>query len=70
MKLIKDIKAIVFNVRRPHESCLASIPRDGEVEEHEDRYHYWVESEGELCEMTVYKHETISVEILYNNNVN
>lgn len=70
MRLIKNIKAIVFNVRRPYEACLPSTPKDGEVEEHEDRYHWWVESEEGLHEMTVFKHETISVEILYNNDIN
>ncbi len=65
MKLLKNIKQICFNVRRPNEICLVSNPFKGEVFEHEDRYHYWVNHENGLSEMVVHKNETISMEILY-----
>lgn len=65
MKLLRNIKQICFNVRRPNEICLVSNPFKGEVFEYDDKYHYWVNHENGLSEMIVYKNETISVEILH-----
>lgn len=69
VNIIVLVKALCINIitEKGTADCISSIPNDGIVYEYPDRYEYAVSHAQGTSQMTIYKKDCITVEILHYN---